>query len=122
MSSLFLLCFLLFVNLCGFSQNYTHQDTLRGSIGQGRLKWNVVHYNITVKPDINSHMIEGLNEITILDSGAIKLQIDLQEPMMIDSIIYNKKNLTFSREGNVYWVDLTHEYQETNIQIKKIAV
>jgi hypothetical protein len=30
---------------------FTKQDTLRGSVGPGRLGWNVLHYDITVQPD-----------------------------------------------------------------------
>ena len=102
-----------------FSQSYSHQDTLRGSIGEGRLKWNVLHYDITVKPDINNKTIEGINIITLVDSGINKIQLDLQEPMIIDSIISKNQSLSFSREGNVYWVYFNFQVQNAiNTKIK----
>ncbi|MEI8053652.1 MAG: M1 family metallopeptidase [Bacteroidota bacterium] len=105
-----------------FSQSYSHQDTLRGSIGAGRLKWNVLHYDITVKPDINNKTIEGINIITLVDSGINKIQLDLQEPMVIDSIISNNHSLSFSREGNVYWVYFIYQVQNAINTPKKITV
>jgi len=85
---------------------YTHADTLRGSIGPGRLKWNVLHYEITVKPDYTNKTIEGKNTITYFDSGVFVIQVDLQEPMLIDSIVGNGQQYKFTREGNVYWVEV----------------
>jgi aminopeptidase N len=32
------------------------------------------------------------------------MQVDLQEPMIIDSVIHNGSPLSYTREGNVYWV------------------
>ena len=92
--------------LLGNKKNFTHADTLRGSIGPGRMLWDVLHYEITVKPDYVNKTIEGKNTITFLDSGVSTMQLDLQEPMLIDSIESNGNRCTFSREGNVYWVKL----------------
>ncbi len=83
---------------------FDHQDTLRGSIGFGRMKWNVLHYNISINPDINAKRISGKNTITFFDSGTNTIQIDLQQPMIMDSIIEDQQKCSFQREGNVYWV------------------
>ena len=72
---------------------FTHADTLRGSIGPGRLHWNVLHYEITVKPDFNNKTIEGKNIISYIDSGVTTMQIDLQEPMLLDSIVNGPNSL-----------------------------
>ena len=82
----------------------TRQDTLRGSIGAGRLGWDVLQYDITIQPDYNSKTIKGNNKILFWDSGAKLMQIDMQQPMIIDSVIAEGKSLPFTREGNVYWV------------------
>jgi type II secretory pathway component HofQ len=34
------------------------------------------------------------------------MQIDMQEPMIIDSVLQENRLLTFKREGNVYWVSV----------------
>ena len=85
---------------------YTHADTLRGSIGPGRMYWNVLHYEITVKPNYNNRTIEGKNTITYWDSGVFTMQLDMQEPMLIDSIVREDEHYHFTREGNVYWVQV----------------
>ncbi len=88
----------------GEKKVFTHADTLRGSIGPGRMLWDVLHYEITVKPDFTNKTIQGKNTITYTDSGVSTMQLDLQEPMIIDSIIRDGNKYNFTREGNVYWV------------------
>src|ERR1700750_2951586 len=86
---------------------FTHADTLRGSITPERAWWNVLRYDITVKPDYNNKTITGENKITYSatsDNAGRMMQIDMKEPLMIDSIILNKQNVSFTQEGNVWHV------------------
>src|SRR4051812_828226 len=89
-------------------KQFTHQDTLRGSIGPGRSWWNVLRYDIEVTPDYASRSIRGVNTISFqwLDNTppAGYMQLDLQEPMIMDSIIYQNKSLAFKRDGNAWFV------------------
>ncbi len=87
-------------------ETFTKADTLRGGNGIYRQSWNVLQYDITVEPDYLSKTIQGKNVISFFDKGTKLMQIDLQQPMMIDSIKNYEKNISFSREGNVYWVML----------------
>ena len=106
---------LLFTNTTSCAQplsgnkKLTAQDTLRGSITPERSWWDVSSYNIQVTPDYNTKSIKGWNQITfkvVADRKKRKMQIDLQEPMIIDSIIFNNKPLaSFRRNGNVYYID-----------------
>ncbi len=89
----------------------THQDTLRGSVGVGRLAWDVVQYELTVKPNYLSKTIQGENKLLFIDAGVKTMQIDLQMPMLIDSIISEQKSLSFKREGQVYWL----AYRDFNV-------
>ena len=88
---------------------FTRQDTLRGSITPERAWWNVVSYNIYVAPDYKKKSIKGWNQISFdinSDGRNKKMQIDLQQPMAIDSIIFNNKKITaFKRDGNIYIID-----------------
>ncbi|MBK7560845.1 MAG: M1 family metallopeptidase [Chitinophagaceae bacterium] len=90
-------------------EKFSHEDTLRGSITPERAWWNVVSYNIYVAPDFKKKMIRGWNQIGFdinSDGPYKKMQIDLQQPMVIDSIIFNNKSVTsFTRKGNVYIID-----------------
>jgi aminopeptidase N len=99
--------------MCHAQQNtqpkqYGRGDTLRGSITPERAWWDVIRYDITVKPDFINKTIEGKNTITykvISKSYPLVMQIDLKEPLHIDSLVFNKKEkLSFNREGNVWWV------------------
>ena len=109
-----------FFVFCFFTAVFTHaqplnhkgyfnrQDSLRGTLNPYRTWWNVLRYDITVTPDFNSRTIKGKNIITLWDSavgpGSHTLQLDLQDPMQVDSIIYGGQAVPFKREKNVYWV------------------
>ena len=94
----------------GLNKNlFTHIDTLRGSNGIFRQKWDVLHYDITVEPDYVNKTISGKSSMQFFDNGATIMQIDLQEPMLLDSVTADKISYKFRREGNVYWL----EYRDT---------
>ncbi|HWH62575.1 MAG TPA: hypothetical protein VNS50_04855, partial [Ginsengibacter sp.] len=70
-----------------FAQHYTHADTLRGSNGPGRDWWDATKYDLHVKFNLEDSTISGYNIISfkVLKPGST-MQIDLQEPMEIDSV------------------------------------
>jgi aminopeptidase N len=85
-------------------ETFTHADTLRGSLNPERTWWDVLRYDIEVKPDFDSKTIKGKTTIQFKlikniccfeknSSGIeIKMQIDLQEPLVIDSITHSQAN------------------------------
>jgi hypothetical protein len=90
----------LLISSVGFCQplnqkeTFTHQDTLRGSVGPERSWWDVLHYDITVTPDYNAKTIKGKTTIEYKitqDKHNYYLQVDLQKPLIIDTIFYNNK-------------------------------
>ncbi len=93
----------------GFAQqsNFSKQDTLRGSITRERIWWNLLHYNLDFKVDPASKSIEGSNIIRykVLSENQL-MQIDLQPPMKITSVLQNNKYLEYIRDGNVYYITL----------------
>jgi aminopeptidase N len=94
-----------FISICQF--NFNRQDSLRGSINNERNWWDVKKYELTVQPDFETKTIQGNNSIyfEVLQEGN-SIQIDLQQPLQIDSILFNFKPILFSREGNVYHLSL----------------
>jgi aminopeptidase N len=101
-----IICSLIITN--SVSAQFTKQDTLRGSNGSGRDWWDVLVYKIYVIPDYDSKSIVGRCEITFKVTKASKsnlMQIDLQQPLLIDSVFLDWKKLKITREGNVCWVD-----------------
>ncbi|MES1219995.1 MAG: M1 family metallopeptidase [Bacteroidota bacterium] len=95
------------------TKTFTHADTLRGSITPERAWWNVLRYDITVKPDYDSKTITGKNEITygvVKDNKGAMMQVDLKEPLVIDSIILNKSSiLSYTQEGNAWHVQMPEQ-------------
>ncbi len=89
-------------------KQFTRQDTLRGSISPERAWWDVLRYDIQVTPDYTTKAIQGRNQLTIrVLKPADKMQIDLQEPLIIDSIILgDKTKLSFERDGNAWFVTM----------------
>ncbi|WP_442590000.1 M1 family metallopeptidase [Pedobacter sp. AW31-3R] len=90
-------------------QEFTLADTLRGSLTPERTWWDVQRYELTVKPDFNGKSITGSNKIVYkvvkTNTGGTRMQIDLQEPLIIDSVIYNEKSaLKFEHKGSVWYV------------------
>jgi aminopeptidase N len=87
---------------------YTHADSLRGGYGPGRSWWDVTFYDLhtTVVPADST--IRGWNGITdrVL-TPATEMQIDLQEPLVADSIKQDGRILTWRRDGNAFFVTLT---------------
>jgi aminopeptidase N len=82
-------CCVLFVGLQKPSAQYTHADTLRGTYGPSRDWWDALKYDLHVKFNLQDSTISGYNVIyyKIIKSNNT-MQIDLQEPMIIDSVFF----------------------------------
>jgi aminopeptidase N len=96
---------------------FTHADTLRGSITPERAWWNVLRYEVAVKPDYNSKTISGSNEIryqVVKASKGAAMQIDLQEPLEIASVLLDAKtSLSFTRDGNAWFIKMPEQQKST---------
>jgi aminopeptidase N len=95
------------------NNTFSHADTLRGTITPQRAWWDVMKYDITVKPDYIEKTTAGSNTITykvISNKDNSVMQIDLQQPLHIDSIVYNRKNkLSFKNDGNIWLVQMPQQ-------------
>jgi aminopeptidase N len=86
---------------------FTHQDTLRGSLNADRTWWDVMKYTILVTPDYENKTISGKVDIRVKITGTGKrMQIDLQEPMELDKAFLGDTKLPYTREGNVYYLEI----------------
>jgi len=105
-------------------QQPTRQDYLRGTLTKERSWWNVLKYDITVTPDFVSRSIKGKNKISFYDNGGYTMQIDLQQPMEIDSAVMENKNINFKREGNAFWIYLRDSAKKYKIKpgIKELTI
>ncbi len=85
---------------------FTHADTLRGSNGSGRTWWDVQHYDLWASLDMTEHTIKGSNKIWFKLTGAPgdSMQIDLQDPLIIDEVLHGEDKLKAVKNGNVWWL------------------
>ena len=89
---------------------FSRQDSLRGSITPERAWWNLKHYELSVEVFPKTKTIKGKNIICFeVLKAAKKMQIDLQNPLKISKITHQNKNLSFQREGNVYWINFSEK-------------
>ena len=126
-NSIFILTFL--IGIFSFNQiqaQFTHADTLRGSVGPGREWWNALKYDLHVNVNIPDSSIKGFNAIYFkVLKNARTMQLDLQQPLTIDSVFLvayiplkfdtanpehinsPKQRLTgIVRDGNAYFIDI----------------
>ncbi len=90
-----------------YAQPFTHADTLRGSIGTGRSWWDVKKYDLHVKFNLEDSTISGWNIISfvVIGGNTESMQIDLQNPLVLDSAISENKKLTFIKYENTYFIN-----------------
>jgi len=103
-------------------KGFTHADTLRGTYGPSRDWWDVLKYDLHVRFNIVDSTISGYNVIQfkVLKKADV-MQIDLQEPMIVDSIIAymadnkstGKMRLDFRKDGNAYFFSTNNYKQKT---------
>jgi aminopeptidase N len=116
---LFLLMFIGVQQLLA-QQKFTRKDTLQGGLRSERTCFDVLHYDLNLKVDVKNKFIQGSNEIKFkITENTSKIQIDLFENMVVDSIVYNKKKLNYKREfGAVFinFLEIQLKNTEQNLQ------
>ena len=87
--------------------NFTRQDTLRGSITPEREWWDLTYYHLDIKVNPDEKFISGKNTIQykVLKRDSI-LQIDLQPPLKITKVIQNGEALSVKDDGNAHFITL----------------
>ena len=100
------LIFILFISF-SYGQNFTQKDSLFGSITPERAWWDVLHYELQVDVLPETFQIKGTNKITykVLEPNQL-MQIDLQEPMTIEKVTQNGKELKVTSEGMFHYIRL----------------
>jgi len=110
-----------FAQLMEKKTTFTHADTLRGSLNENRNWWDVLRYDIIVKPDYENKTIEGKTSITFsnkkrMNENGKTMQIDLQSPLIIDSVQLNGKNLRFQKEDKDIWIVNVNTFKKEKVQ------
>lgn len=100
-----------FVNVRGqTTPSFTHADTLRGTITPQRAWWDVTFYDLHLAVHPDDSTITGWNAITYkITQKARDMQIDLQQPLHIDSVTQDGQSLDYHRDGSAYFIDMKAE-------------
>ncbi len=87
--------------------SFTHADTLRGSLTPERVWWDVTFYDLHVTIDPSDSTFRGWSAISYRVVGpAREMQIDLQRPLQLDSVVQDNRQLSLRRDGNAFFVKL----------------
>lgn len=98
-------------------QKFTRQDSLRGSITKERAWWDVKYYHLDIKVNPKDSTITGSNTIRYkIEKEYNRMQIDLQNPLVINKVIQDGVELKYNREGNAYFIDLVALQKEGSIK------
>ena len=94
------------------ADEFSRQDRLRGSITPERAWWDLLKYELSVTFYPEEKRICGSNTIhfRVLENGR-RMQIDLQNPLEIQRVIWDKSEVELTREGNVFWLDFPLELE-----------
>jgi aminopeptidase N len=124
----FYIVFILFFSLPSFTQplnqktRFTHADSLRGSITPERAWWDVLRYDVEVTPDYKNRSIKGRTTIKYkitYDAYSDYMQIDLQQPLKIDTLFYDNKlyinypGKPYYNDGNTWFIPLPKASKNT---------
>jgi aminopeptidase N len=119
----FLLIILVILPVLSFSQNvkFTHQDTLRGTIGPARSWWDLIYYHLDITVNPGDSTINGTNTVyyrVIKPAGV--MQIDLQPPLVLQKAEQDGKLLEIVKDGNAHFIHMADK-QETGM-IKSVIL
>jgi aminopeptidase N len=89
-------------------REYTHADTMRGSLtAPERTWWDVTFYDLRVTISPAESSIRGSNAISYrVLAPAREMQIDLQVPLEVDSMVQDGRTVPFRRDGNAFFASL----------------
>lgn len=89
---------------------FERADSLMGNHSNERKWWDVTHYDLHARFDPENKTISGKNITSYkVLSPYQTMQIDLQIPMILDSVIQNKQKCKWTQEDDAYFVQLTNK-------------
>src|SRR5262245_25647348 len=84
---------------------FTHADTLRGSNTPQRAWWDVTFYDLHTWVHPADSTIGGWTGITyVVRQPSRELQVDLQPPLQVDSMLQDGHRVSYRRDGNAFFV------------------
>ncbi|WP_299764907.1 M1 family metallopeptidase [uncultured Dokdonia sp.] len=110
----YIIILFLCISTSALSQKLSREDTIRGSITPERAWWDLNHYDLSVDVFPDTQLILGTNKVTytVLKEGIDELQIDLQTPMELTSIIQDGVTLDVRHDGNAHFIKLKKKQEK----------
>lgn len=109
---------LICISAMSLAQNFTRQDTLKGSNTRFRDFWDVKKYELSVEADFASQSVAGQNRIIFeITKDVVNpvFQIDLQQPMTYKIVDSSTKLCTSRREGDFIFVETNKSYKKGEV-------
>jgi aminopeptidase N len=94
-----------FAQLGAIKEKFTRADSLRGYLSPLRTCYNINYYHLDVKFDIDKKHISGSNLFKFTATQDFtKLQFDLYANLSVNKVLYNGKEVPFTREAAAVFV------------------
>lgn len=102
---IFTMLFLISASL--YSQEFTRQDYLRGTVTAAREWWDVQHYHLQIVVDPEKKHISGSNLVRYkVLSSHNELQIEMQQPLKITRVLQDGEELNMRQDGYSHFIAL----------------
>ena len=107
---LIFIAFFICTSIAAQKNNFTKQDTLRGSITPERIWWDLKYYHLDIQVFPETKKIKGKNTVryTVLQAKKV-LQIDLQAPLKITKVTQMNRELKVVSDGNAHFIHLLED-------------
>lgn len=96
------------------TQEFTRDDSLRGSITPERAWWDLTYYELRLQVQPENKFFKGSTTVhyQVLTENQ-RMQIDLQPPLSITKVIEEGKEISFTKDGaNAYIIQLEKKQQK----------
>lgn len=111
----------LFLFTCTVSaQTFSRRDSLQGGLRPERTCFDVRKYDLSITIEPDKKYISGYNTIAFITTTATKrIQLDLFENMKVDSIVFNGKQLRYTRDYDAVFIDFPETLPEGTLDLLK---
>ncbi len=106
---------LMLFSMMSSAQNFTRQDTLKGSNTAFRDFWDVKKYELSVEADFENRKVSGQNKISFeITKDVVNpvFQVDLQQPMNYKIVDSSNKLCASKRDGDFIFIETNKAYKK----------
>lgn len=109
------------ISSSSLAQIFTKKDSLRGTLSPERIWFDITYYHLNIDVNPEQKFISGYNDLhfNVLNSFS-RMQLDLFENMVIDSIIYQGENIPFTRLFNAFFIDFPRLLNEGSKEMLRV--